>query len=84
MLLISRASSIVCCPSRTSMPGSCNANSIGGSTTSTPSGMFATPSACRIDLISFAASLNKVRSAPVAPRSPSRPARQWSVRSHGA
>ena len=60
-LLISRASSIVCWPSRTSMPAFCSSNSIGGSTTSTPSGMWPTPSSSRIALISRAASRNSVR-----------------------
>ena len=43
--LTSRASSITCWPSRTVMPSSARAASIGGSTMSTPIGMSATPSA---------------------------------------
>ena len=73
MFLTSRACSIVCCPSRTSMPSFCSSNIIGGSTTSTPSGMSPTPSASSIDLISCAALRNSVMSAPVAPRRPSSP-----------
>ena len=78
MLLTSRASSSICWPSRTSMPSFCSSNSIGGSTTSTPSGMPPTPSSSRIALISCAASRNSATSAPIAPRMPSMPARQWS------
>ena len=70
MFFTSRACSSVCWPSRTSMPSFCSSNSIGGSTTSSPSGMSATPSASRIDLISRAASRNSVMSPPVAPRKP--------------
>ena len=55
MFLISRACSIVCCASRTSMPSFCSSSIIGTSTTSTPSGMSATPSASSSALISLAA-----------------------------
>ncbi len=84
MFFTSRACSIACWPSRTSMPSFCSANIIGSSIMSTPSGIFATPSAARMDLISFAASRNSVRSAPTAPRMPVSPARQWSWCSQGA
>ena len=47
---------MVCWPSRTSIPSFCSSNSIGGSTTSRPSGMSPTPSASSSDLISRAAS----------------------------
>src|SRR3954468_17856174 len=66
MFFTSRASSITCCPSRTSMPAFCNSNIIGGSTTSTPTGMSATPSSCRMARISFAASRKRLMSPPVA------------------
>ena len=52
MFFTSRACSITCWPSRTSIPSFCSSNSIGGSTTSRPSGMSPTPSASRIALIS--------------------------------
>ncbi len=76
MFFTSRACSITCWPSRTSMPSFCSSNIIGGSTTSRPSGMSPTPSASRIALISFAASRKSVMSPPVAPRNPRRPALQ--------
>src|SRR5918992_1340697 len=47
----SRASSIVCCPSRTVIPAASSAASMGGSTMSTPIGMSATPSSRRISAI---------------------------------
>src|SRR5713101_8414155 len=46
--LITRASSITCWPSRTSMPSFCSAKRKGGSTRSMPSGMPATPSRARM------------------------------------
>ena len=83
MFLISRACSIVCCASRTSMPSFCSSSIIGTSTMSTPSGMSATPSSTSSALISRAALLNSLPSPPTAPRRPRRPARQWSLHSHG-
>jgi len=84
MFFTSRAWSITCWPSRTSIPSFCSSNSIGGSTTSRPSGMSPTPSASRIALISVAASRNSVMSLPTAPRNPRSPALQWSTCSQGA
>ena len=84
LLLSCRASSMTCWLSRTSMPTFCNANIMGGSMTSTPSGVSATPSACRMDLISSAARLKRPASECTAPRRPSSPALQWSWCSQGA
>ena len=57
--LTSRASSIVCWPSRTVILQASSAASIGGSTMSTPIGMSATPSAARMSAISLAAPANR-------------------------
>ncbi len=85
MFFTSRACSITCWPSRTSMPSFCSSNSIGGSTTSTPSGMFATPSAVedRLDLLRRVAEQRRCRRRPRR-ACPSSPARQWSWCSQGA
>ena len=48
-LLISRASIITCCPSRTSMPARCSSRNTEVSARSTPSGMSPTPSSFRTD-----------------------------------
>ena len=79
----SRASSIVCCPSRTVMFSASRAASIGGSTMSTPTGMPATPSARRISAISFAARVNSPASGATAPRRPIMPPRTFSSGSQG-
>ncbi len=54
-LLISRASSMTCWQSRTSMPWRFSSNSTGGSTRSTPIGILATPFSLRSALISVTA-----------------------------
>ena len=81
--LTSRASSIVCWPSRTVMFSASSAASIGGSTRSTPIGMSATPSARRISAISLAAPVKRPASGATAPRSPIIPPRMFSGGSHG-
>ncbi len=73
-LLSIRASSITCWPSRISSPASCSANRNGGSTTSMPSGMPATPSALRMSRISIAAFLKSPALGDTAPRMPTMPA----------
>jgi hypothetical protein len=82
--LIWRASSIVCCPSRTVRPADWSAKSIGSSATSSPRGMSATPCFSRITLISAAARWNRPASGATEPRKPTMPARQCSRGSHGA
>ncbi len=79
----SRASSMVCCPSRTVIFSASRAASIGGSTMSTPTGMSATPSARRISAISLAAPAKRPASGATAPRSPIIPPRMFSSGSHG-
>jgi hypothetical protein len=83
-LLITRASSMTCWQSRTSMPSFWSAKRKGGSTMSMPSGIFATPSRVRMRLISRAACSKSPAEGGTAPRMPTMPARQWSGRSHGA
>jgi len=83
-LLSARASSMVCCPSRTSMPSFWSANMNGGSTTSMPSGIPATPSRVRMSLISCAACSKSPARGDTAPRMPTMPARQCVASSQGA
>ena len=54
MLLISRASSMVCWPSAILRPAFCSSNSIGGSMMSTPTGMLPTPASRISEAISSA------------------------------
>src|SRR5262245_55972707 len=67
-----------------SRPTSCSANRNGGSTRSIPSGILATPSACKIRLISCAACLNKPALGETAPRMPTMPASDCRSGIHGA
>jgi predicted RNA-binding Zn-ribbon protein involved in translation (DUF1610 family) len=74
---------MVCWPSCTFSPVFSSSNIIGGSMMSTPSGMLATPCSLRIEAISSAWRFISPNCGATVPRSPTRPARQFSGLSHG-
>jgi hypothetical protein len=81
--LTCRASSITCCPSRTSTPWPWSSKSIGISAKSTPTGMPATPAAASVSLISATPRLTSRASGGAAPRIVVYEAMQCSGFSHG-
>ena len=74
---------MTCWPSRTSMPWRCSSNRIGSSTTSTPTGIPATPASSSLPRISRTARSVRFAAGGAAPRIVEYAAMQCSGCSHG-
>ncbi len=83
MFLISRASSMTCWPSATLSPAFSSSNIIGGSMISTPIGILSQPASRMSEAISSAWRFISPNDGDTVPRSPIRPALQFSGLSHG-